>query len=147
MQNIILILVYNVIPIFILWFLSSTPTLVCKDHQPWSKLFLPESIYTFLSLLLKTHWIVCPEWRILKFALSGDNRQHIYIYIHVYIYIHIYINIYIYIYIYIYVLEHNKWGINQVYQLERMINILRHNINWKTKQIATKLSKKLDVNF
>ena len=40
-----------------------------------------------------------------------------------------------------YISEHNKKGINQVYQLQRTITILEYNVNWKTSQaITTKLS-------
>ena len=60
-------------------------------------------------------------------------------YIYTYIYIYIYIYLYMYIYIYIYIYIHNKSWINQVYHLERTINILERNVNWKTTQeIMTK---------
>ena len=58
-----------------------------------------------------------------------------YTYIHIYIYICIHTYIYIYIYIYIY---QNIINRDHVYQPERTINILEHNVNWKTsKAIAT----------
>ena len=57
-----------------------------------------------------------------------------------YIFIHVYNIIYIYI-LYIYIREHNKLEINQVYELEKMIHRLEHNVNWKTSQaITTKLT-------